>query len=179
MQLLTVVQTNPNLPQNYKDSAIAIANYSIEVAQKAIVEQNINIAILPSSPPTISVPAYVPSSPQFGSVKEIKKELTIKDNNCLINKNGTYCNIGVVYTENGQRIAGVPITITADDAGTFIGWNSNGDMREDINMELSRTITDISASFQYFPQATGTRTLTIIANGAQITTETQGAFLVQ
>lgn len=61
-QLLTLVSTNPSLPQSFKDSAISIAN-------QAIVEAKLEMANLPASAtPTTPPPIVTPVSPTFGAV---------------------------------------------------------------------------------------------------------------
>jgi len=114
-----------------------------------------------------------PVSPQ-PLIQEVKKELTVRVDNCRANQNGVYCSVYVDYLENGTGVPGMLVTITADDQGTF---NSEG--KENTNVQLTHSMNFINgkkvlAWFQYMPAATSTRTLTATANGLLATTTSAG-----
>ena len=110
MQLLTNVQNNPALPQSFRDSAISVANYAIEVAQKAIKEQ-----YTPTSTQIIKQvePLGTPIIQDERTTLEKQRTTIEKDLRITASCSGSVisCTISVRYLENNQGINGIPIKL--------------------------------------------------------------------
>jgi hypothetical protein len=172
VQLLTLAQSNPNLPQSFRDSAISLANYSIQVAQEAIKNQSNEIATA-----TVNIPVIEPQvnygsviQPQTIIMPEVKKEIRINNLNRSINYEGAYYSFNASYLEDDKELPGISITISSDDDGKI---QSNGIEYTKTATQITRKL-DNAAWFQYLPKDEGMRTLTITANGITATTTLRG-----
>lgn len=120
MQLLAIVSANPLLPQSFRDNAIVIANHAITTAQAELAKS-----------PEAPAPAIiaVTNQPSFGAIPQTTthtiqsmpekiKEITLNIGQAGESDGVVSYEISAVYTENGQPVNGVPITITVSDAPT-------------------------------------------------------------
>ncbi len=119
MQLLAIVSANPQLPQSFRDSAVTIANHAITTAQTELAKS-----------PAAPAPAIieVTNQPSFGSIPQTQptiqsmpekvKEITLNIGQAGESDGVVSYEISAVYTENGQPVNGVPLTITVSDAPT-------------------------------------------------------------
>lgn len=179
-QLLSAISANPNIPASFRDNAVTVANYAIEVAEAELAKAS---APAPVEEAPAPAPAPLPSfsgikepipAPQPAPMPEVKKELTIVTDNARINQNGRYYDVYVRYTENGEQKAGVEVTISSDDQGYFNSNGTSGNPVTGVTRAGIGTKGDIGAHFQYMPQATGERTLTATAGGISTSIQSLG-----
>jgi small ligand-binding sensory domain FIST len=159
MQLLTAVQSQPNLPQSFRDNATQVANYAITYAQAEIANAQAASpdAMLPSAIlEPISVPLLVGSSPS--PMAEPFKQIQVEVESYMKGADGPYVNLFAFYLEDGKKTADMNITATADDAGTF----SYGTVK---TQKIGYGDGQPGAYFVYSPASPGERTLTFTANG--------------
>lgn len=180
VQLLTIVQGNPNLPQSFRDQAVAIANYSIEVANVELVKLNTvststaPAPVTPTPPPTLGS-ITVPPTPTQQPMPEVSKEIRVVYDNTRTNQNGVYYDVYAFYLEDGQYKSDVDITFSSDDDGTFVGggkaYNKTGVARTRMG---SGTTSNPAAHFQFTPKDVGERTIAVTANGVSATVKAPG-----
>jgi hypothetical protein len=114
-------------------------------------------------------------------VPSTKKEITVDIGPRNLNKDKEpYYSLYVFYLEDGVKKAGTEIVISSDDNGKFITERLLSEELGYQSYVVDKTATQITrfmgyrdnkplAIFTYVPNATGTRTLTISANGYSTT----------
>ena len=161
VQLLTLAQTTPNLPPEFRLKAIEIANYAISEAERAIQNQQTEIAT--TTPPIVS-----PSVVQLGNqivqpvvqMPEVKKEIIVDTD-----VNVGYVNFYVYYLEDNRAIPNQTVTVIAP-SGTFTQLDGNNQIQTG-NREVGHRPL-LGAYFQYVPSdETGNLTLTIQVGGIE------------
>lgn len=123
--------------------------------------------------PVAQAPVETPVFSAAPVVPDVQKTLTLSQNGVMID---------ATYSENGTPIANVPLTLTADDNGHIShssvadkwGLANNEELTHDVTVFNQSDFT-IGAVFEYIPNATGTRTLTISGNGISQTLQVGGA----
>lgn len=186
MTLLTMANANPNLPQSFRDSAIATANYAIVVAQEAIANNTTEIVTttpIPTIAPLVvgtpepspqPIPSPVPSpqpaptpTPTPAPVPVVSKRIEVE----------------TTYINNRDPAYNEPY-------GTYLFKtsliNSAGkNLKEPITMsykgiDYTRIAEDLSGraakdnwhhTFTIVPQATGTQSVTFTSGEATKTVE--------
>ncbi len=119
-------------------------------------------------------------------VPEVKKEITVDIGQRKISKDGNVSyELFIFYLEDGVKKAGTEIVISSDDNGKFITERLLSEELGYQSYVVDKTATQITRSmgyrdnkplaiFTYVPNATGTRALTISANGYSKTIEIMG-----
>lgn len=142
----------------------------IQKQQTLIAQQSQTLAEIKENTTPI---VYTPESVR----PEVRKKTTFKPITCSINSHGTYCSIEVYYWENDIRVNSNSVTITDDEYGLFMGSNcSNGDSANSDGTQRTGNPLTCSmgksgydgkpmASFIYYPQKTGARTITASIGG--------------
>jgi len=117
--------------------------------------------------------AAAPTQTQTTTMPEITKSISISQDGIQI---------FAVYSEDGQPVAGVPLTLTADDNGAITHSSVADKWATASNVEITHDVTvfnrpdfTIGAVFEYQPASSGPRTLTITGNGASQTVEVPGS----
>lgn len=160
VQLLTLAQTTPNLPPEFRLKAIEIANYAISEAERAIQNQQTEIAT--TTPPIVS-----PSVVQLGNqivqpvvqMPEVKKEIIV-DTDVKVG----YTDFYVYYLENDRALPDQVVTVVAP-SGRFNHLDENNQIRT-----LTREVGHrplLGAYFDYVPSEKGYVTFTIQVGGIE------------
>jgi hypothetical protein len=105
-------------------------------------------------------------------VPEVKKEIQIIDEG-----GQSALSLFTFYLENGIKISGVPITVSADDGGLFAGVGGYFARVTQITEKMGYKDGKPGVLFYYIPSATGTRILSFEANGITTTIKTRGKLL--
>ena len=179
-QLLSAISASPNIPASFRDNAVTVANYAIEVAEAELAKAS---APAPVEEAPAPAPTPLPSfsgikepipAPQPAPMPEVKKELTLTMGGSFKNANGRFYDIYAYYTENGEQVKGVSVTISSDDDGYFTHNGKAGNPLVGATASNTGTKGDIGATYQYIPKATGERTITATANGITATLNLPG-----
>lgn len=118
MQLLAIVSANPQLPQSFRDNAIVVANHAITVAQTELAKSPESPApaiIAVTNQPTFgAIPQ--PTSQTIQSMPEKTKEITLNIGQAGESDGVVSYEITATYTENGEPVNNIPVTITVTDS---------------------------------------------------------------
>lgn len=162
VQLLTLVNATSNLTPEFRESATNLANYAVEVANKALETENTTTTykeyVIPSLPPVVTEP-----TPILGTqtMPEVQKDILIEVDE-FSNVSGRYYDVYAYYTEDGTAKQ-ASITLTPNDEGRVTVNSQIGNTGQTRGVGRSGKL---GVYFQYVPAEAGERTLTITANGA-------------
>lgn len=175
MNLLVAAQA-PNVPQSLRDTAVKVANYAIQVANKTLAEATTTTPVVsaPTPEPVLGslpqpTPAFVPvpqppqPAPQIVYVPapqpEVKKELKIDIEGENHNADGWYYPISVHYYRNKTLVNDIPVTLTSSDGFFSVtSTTTMGGYGEQPNV-----------TFFYQPNFPPSKTLTATADGVSST----------
>ena len=164
LQLLNLVQANPNVTPEFKNYVIGVASSSIAIAQKAIDEQQ-----------NSTTTQFVDEQPILGTIVDVPTEITVEKDIQInsIKRVGIDGDVShemtVFYTENGKKIGGVEISASVVGSGTFISGNRSGSDSKDATKMTTRKGVgakgENGAYFTYNPGDSTESTITFTANG--------------
>lgn len=141
MNLLTAVQTNPNLSQEFKDNATIVANQAISFAQA-------ELAATPTAPMPNPEPVNEPVLGATPVAPVDKSEITItvsrEDKPSEKQPYGNYLLYASVLDKNGRYTKMAPVTVTLPNGTTF-------DLKTDTR--TTAKLNDWKVGFDFAPTA--------------------------
>ena len=183
LQAITALLANPQVQANPVILATAntLANSVNVVVEEATALDASSIA---SQIPTdesgttqtvAAAPAPINQPTQnMETTQEVTKAISVDVNS----DNPTISKIYAYYTEDGQNVAGVALTMTADDAGTIRSSDSPDKFKIADNEQYTHPNvgeqSQIGAVFTYEPTDSASHVLTISGNGVEQTVTVPG-----
>lgn len=155
-QLLTLVATNPNLPQSFRDNAVQTANFAIstakaEIAKTPTTEIAVTPVILGQSPAmTTEAPAETPITREVIITPYAQTPVDALNGLPF----GSHM-FKVALVVNGTHVKGAQITMSSDTKTETKETNGQSEINSG----------DWTASFEYIPTSDGPHTITFTADG--------------
>lgn len=146
--LLTAAQANPNLSQEFRDQAVAVANQAISVAQAELATASSTAA---TSTPDVSTPiggAVLPDAtiPVVTEEPQDQSKIVITPSGA---SNGAYAFTVSVLDAAGKPVKLAPISLTVDGIT----------QKKTTNTQTTKNSGDWRTTFEYIPQGAGSKEL--------------------
>ena len=164
LQLLNLVQANPNVTPEFRDYVMGVASSSIAIAQKAIDEQQNS-----TTTPVINEQQILGTIVEEPIQVTVEKDIQINSIKRVGVDGDVSHEMTVFYTENGKKIGGVEISSSVVGNGAFISGNRSGkDSKDATKMTTRKGVGargENGAYFTYNPSDSTESTITFTANG--------------
>jgi hypothetical protein len=164
LQLLNLVQSNPNVTPEFRDYVIGVASSSIAIAQNAIAEQQNS-----TSTPVVNEEPILGTKVVEPIQITVEKDIIIESIKRVGVDGDVSHEFTVYYTENGKKVSGVEVSAESSGSGAFISGNRAGKDGKDVKKMVTRlgvgSDGGAGAYFTYNPSNSNSSTITFTASG--------------